>query len=392
MSSRFLPQAALGVVLAGTAAGCVRAPLRPSLAETPATTIALEPFADRRQAIAVVVAGDTLRFLFDTAGGVTALSPRLAERLGCAPNGRLTGYRMTGERLDLPTCDGVSLRVGPLDVRTDAVVLSLDGAFGPDAPRLDGLVSLQTLGHVPLTLDLARNTVTVETPQTLAARTRAMTPLRTRIATGPNGAERTPYVELTGPGGPLWFMLDSGHTGTAFVAPHAARRLGLADTTGGDATVALAPGLRVGVPLQGKADLIHDGVFGMPALERAVWTVDLPTARLWVGPVSPLFTPPTSATGTPSERWYDLTLFDRGQAQPVIVQVVEAPGGPTGRLRFVGDDRVYDLHDLRVDSDSLHFGLPMRRTYPFHVGFSGDAGSGTWGDAARGGRVEMRRR
>ena len=43
-----------------------------------------------------VVGADTGRFLFDTGGGASLVTPQLARSLGCSPAGRSVGFRMSG--------------------------------------------------------------------------------------------------------------------------------------------------------------------------------------------------------------------------------------------------------------------------------------------------------
>ncbi|HYE58198.1 MAG TPA: hypothetical protein VD948_06815, partial [Rhodothermales bacterium] len=69
------------------------------------------------------------------------------------------------------------------------------------------------------------------------------------------------------------------------MTPRTARALGIADTLRHRAEVPLAfsSGVRVRTPVEVK-DIIHDGVINAATIARAVWTVDLATSRMWVGP------------------------------------------------------------------------------------------------------------
>jgi hypothetical protein len=390
---RFRPLLAAPALLAGAA---LSGPLGAQ------STVPLAPFGPgRMRTVSVVVANDTLDFLFDTGGGVTVISPALAARLGCTPAGRLTGYRMLGQRLESPVCRDVALQVGGVSARRDAAVMELQ-PYGPDGPRVDGMVSLHTLAPHALTVDMAAGRLTVETPASLARRVRGMTPLRARLATGLEGGELDAYVGV--PVGPAeaWLLWDSNHGGPTFVAPWLATLLG-ADSAGGavDAALALGPGAPVRTPVQRQAALIHDGVLGGGLVARAEWTIDLAGGRLWVGDVRPLLEPPADAAAQASAvpptadpaGWYDLTLVVGGERQAAVVQLTRTAGALAGRARFLGDDAEHELRDVRADGDRLEFGLPLRRTYPVRLTFAGTTGQGTWGDpATRGGRAEARKR
>src|SRR3954462_11480201 len=47
-------------------------------------------------------------FLFDTGGGISYISPSFAQTIGCKPWGQITGFMLTGQRLDMSRCDGLS--------------------------------------------------------------------------------------------------------------------------------------------------------------------------------------------------------------------------------------------------------------------------------------------
>ena len=390
---RFAP---LLLALALHTAAAQTAPARP-------VTIPLAPYGPApMRTVAVTIADTTYDFLFDTGGGVTTISPALAARLGCTPAGRTRGYRMTGEYLEAPVCRDVALSVGGHAARVEAAVMELKPYGDMAVPPVHGMISLHTLAGRALTLDLPHDRVIVESAASLRERVRTRAPLRLRLATGLDGASLDAYVGV--PAGPamLWLLWDSGHQATTFVAPHAAQRLGLADTvpdrSSGVVTLALAPGIAARTPVMAKR-IIHDGVLSAGALARAEWTIDLAGDRMWVGPVRPLLEPPAVATAPvppPSADptgWYDVTLVVGGDRQQAVLRVERAGAGLTGRLRFVGDEKELALRDVRAHDATLEFQLPMRQVYPVRLTFRALTGTGTWGDpATRGGAVEGTKR
>src|SRR6266511_2645490 len=70
----------------------------------------MEPWR-RSVAVRVEVAGKERLFQFDTGGGVSFITPALAKKLGCEKGARLVGFRMTGDKLDTPRCDNISIAI-----------------------------------------------------------------------------------------------------------------------------------------------------------------------------------------------------------------------------------------------------------------------------------------
>ena len=64
-----------------------------------AQSIKLEPYAGKLRQISVRVADKDYKFLFDTGGGHTLISPDIAAAVGCKPSGRMLGFRMNGDNL-----------------------------------------------------------------------------------------------------------------------------------------------------------------------------------------------------------------------------------------------------------------------------------------------------
>jgi len=131
------------------AAAAVLLTAAPALAEQP---LALQPLRERLRTIKVEVNGVASTFLLDTGGGVTTITPQFAERIGCRPWGRITGYRMFGDRLDMQRCDGTRISSGGLDLGTVTVaVYDPTALLAPDrgSRRLAGHGCLRRQGRHP---------------------------------------------------------------------------------------------------------------------------------------------------------------------------------------------------------------------------------------------------
>jgi hypothetical protein len=246
-------------------------------------TIPLHRYQGRLRTMRVLIGGQAFDFLFDTGGGLTLVAPAVAARARCVPAGRSVGYRMSGERLDVPLCTGtIPIELGAWHTAVaGAGVLDVMKLLPAGWPPLSGVVSLHTFAGRAITLDLAHDRVIVETPASLAARVRRMTPLEGRLATGMDGAAVSLFVAARAGGGKLWFELDTGNLDVIQLAPYAARLLGVADAPA-NVTLRLAPSHVITAPARRRREVIYDGVLSEAALARDVYTMDLATGRLWV--------------------------------------------------------------------------------------------------------------
>jgi Aspartyl protease len=270
--------AALGIPAAAAVAGTTRSPTGP-------VTVPLHRYAGALKTVSVTAGGSAWPFLFDTGGGLTLITPKLAARLGCTPFGRVTGFRMSGEPVHFRHCEAAGLDVS--GVRLDhapIAVFDLMALLPPELPELGGLLSLESFRDRPVTIDWAADRLVLETEASLAERTRRLPEMRMRLATGEDGASVTVLVEVAARRGSLWFLLDSGNLAGTLLAPHALALLGLSPPGSPPVLdrVSLEP---VGLPaVTGPAevrDLIYDGVFGEGFLGRGVFTLDLRSRRLW---------------------------------------------------------------------------------------------------------------
>jgi hypothetical protein len=353
----------------------------------------------RLRTIRVRAGDDTLDFLLDTGNGTTLLGRDVAARVGCRPGGHAVGFRMTGERVGGETCAGVRLDVASIPVEATTGVVDMAALLDTPAPRVHGVVSLRTFAGHAVTLDLAHDQLVVETPASLARRTRTMRELPARIATGVSGADLDLFVGLRAGGVPLWLEWDSGHQAPTFLAPHAARLLGVADSAmRADAALPLLPDDTVTAPVVVK-DIIYDGVLSAGFLERAVWTVDSEHGRVWVGPVAriptlpttsvPDVTPPTAEPAGTYETWANVG----GRTQHGVLTIARVGGALRGTVRGVGEEGELVLRDVSMQGNELRYFLPLRDPTPVRVTFDGLVGTGTWGDpAGRGGSLRVTKR
>lgn len=395
-----VPLAVAAAMSSGIAGRAPEAPARPSLQarETAPVAIPLRTLFGRLRTVRVRVGEDSLDFLFDTGNGTTLLSPELATKLGCHPVGRAVGFRMTGERMEGPRCEGVHLEVGGIAVELSAGVVDVSRLLDRPAPGVAGVLSLAAFAGRAITLDLARGRLVVESPASLAARTRTMTRVPLRLATGIAGAELCAFVGIPSARATLWLEWDSGHQAPVFLAPHAARLLGVPDSLKRvDVELPLANGVVVPALVR---DIIYDGVLGAAAIERAVWTLDLARGRMWVSALAPIPALPrdTAAVVTPPSAdptgVYETSATIQGHVQRGVLIVRRDDGALRAFERAVGEDDIVQLPNVAATGNELRYTLPLREPTPAHVAFDGLVGTGTWGDPAngRGGALRLVKR
>jgi len=271
--------AALGVALGFVAASHAATP-------APALVIPLTPYLGAIPSMKVQLGGKASTVLLDTAGGLTVLMPSGVAKAGCEPWGRLSGMRMRGDRLDLPRCDNIDLRVEgqPLSV-VESGVWDFSKLLPKDAPPLDGSVALDAFAGKVITLDLSSNRLIVETAATEKTRVAHASELPMRLAREVGGASLTPMIGIETAKGKIWLELDCGSDADVMLNRAIAGVLDL--DTSSDRAQPVKLSLKPNVVLQGRArvlDLVVDGNIGAPVLRHWVVTMDLARERLWLAP------------------------------------------------------------------------------------------------------------
>jgi hypothetical protein len=108
----------------------------PAIAQKAPTSIPLIRFEGGLLMISGSVGAENqCSFVLDTGADLRVLSKSLVEKAGGVPTGQFTGFRMTGERLDVQLYTISELRVGPV-LLSPALVGGWDGL---DKLHLDGI-------------------------------------------------------------------------------------------------------------------------------------------------------------------------------------------------------------------------------------------------------------
>lgn len=264
--------------------------VHPAAARTRPTVIPLGMYLGVLPSLEVRFAGGEHTMLLDTGGGLTVVTPATAAAVGCHPWGRLTGFRMRGDRVDMGRCDRVTLTVAGLRVRVpEAGVWDFGKALPKNAPPLAGSIALDAFAHRAVTLDLAKRRFVIETRSSLAARLRrehaVAAPMR--LEREVNGASLVPLLGIDTPKGRLWMEIDSGSDGEVIANRPLAHALGLdpQDRRPQPMSASIGGGLRLQAPAR-LTNLVIDGDIGEPVLRRWVITVDLAHGKLWLAPAA----------------------------------------------------------------------------------------------------------
>lgn len=255
-----------------------------ALSSAHAQTIALQPFMQTGLSVHAVINGQAGNFMFDTGGGISIITPEFARKIGCRPWGQVTGFRMSGERLDSERCDGIAVQVGAVGAQVDSVgVVDLKKLL-PPGTDVDGSLALDLFADKVVAFSQTRRTLTVTDAVPEALQACASVPLRlVRVA---EGLSLTVDVPVRTRAGTLWFEMDSGNLSSYTVVNQAvAKHVGLQADAKRQQTVALT--LADGTAFSSPATLmpmILDGNLGTRFLAQYDVTVDLPHKRAWIVP------------------------------------------------------------------------------------------------------------
>ncbi len=240
----------------------------------------------------------SVHVIFDTGAGLDVLAPSVIEKVHGKPAGQFTGFRMTGERLDIPLFVVPELSVGPVKKR-DAVVGSWDVL---DKLHLDGIVSLNDFRQQPVTFDFVKKVVVFETPESLAQRRATETSVPVKFD-DQRGITLDLFAEfLVGDQTDLC-EIDTGSP-SATVSTRYMQPLGIEkdckdvrrierrtvagatqiryDTTLSQISIAAAPQISLAHPRVGFSDIIYDCVIGLDFWAGKAFSIDIPGRQVFI--------------------------------------------------------------------------------------------------------------
>jgi hypothetical protein len=233
------------------------------------------------------VRGHEGSFVFDTGGGVTYISPAFAQTIGCKPWGQLSGFVLTGQRLDMQRCDDLIFDIEGRNFSAPiAGVFDLMKFMPPNLPKVDGSIGLDLFAGRAVTLSLADSTLTVESPASLRQRTRKGKEISIRLVRELEGIALAVVVGVVTPQGTAWMELDSGNGGANVVAKHIAPLLNLKTDVKQPqpAKFVLVGGVAVAGDARVNDTLIMDGNIGTRFMIDWDVTFDLGKGRAWLTP------------------------------------------------------------------------------------------------------------
>lgn len=257
-----------------------------ALAAEPEAVFQLEPFR-KTIAIRATVGGVPAKFAFDTAAGMTVFEKSFFNRVGCKQRQRLTGFRMTGERLDSAYCEDLPVELDGgryTSTARAATAADMNHLFGAEVEPIGGLLGLDIFDGKTITIDFPNRRLIVESPASAAERQLPGAELQARLSREMQGRTLSVSVAMPTPEGPVWMELDSGNGGTVLVSKPFARLFGLDPDKDKPQKVdfTLPNGLRVATDMAFTPDMIIDGNIGMPFLKDVVLTMDLRAGRVWI--------------------------------------------------------------------------------------------------------------
>jgi hypothetical protein len=230
-----------------------------------------------------VINGQPGTFLFDTGVGVSNLSPALVQKIGCRPWGRITGFRMTGERIDNQHCDGIVVELSGQRLLAPVVsTANIMALLGPNVPPVDGALGLDVFASQAISI-IPRRSIVIESPASLAARIANAQELPIRVVRDVEGIALSVDAAVRTSSGTAWMELDGGNGGSMVVANHIAPLLGLKTDISTPEPVSFS--LANGIAVEGMArtrDLIMDGNISAQFLNNWILTLDLPHQRAWM--------------------------------------------------------------------------------------------------------------
>ncbi|UYQ91541.1 retropepsin-like domain-containing protein [Chitinophaga horti] len=244
-------------------------------------TIRLFKYAGNLKQVRVTIAGRTCHLLFDSGGGFTLLSPELAAQAGKTPYGQMSGFRMSGEKINYQRIDSITIAIGKLDLfHPEMGVWDLMSILPDGLPKIDGVLSLKSFEGRVVELDLGKDMLILHDEAPRPGNQSAWQSISARFATGNEGNELTIFLNILRNNRNYWFLFDSGNIGAPLLSSATVNEWRLpADSTGLYVTD-LAP-LAKQVSCE-KRDILYDGALNFGIISQRRFLLDLRKRKIWM--------------------------------------------------------------------------------------------------------------
>ncbi len=233
--------------------------------------------------IQATIAGHKGTFLFDSGSGISSISPEFAALIGCDPWGQITGFRMTGDRLDMQRCDHLTFDFGNKKLQAQAVgVFDVSKYLPAEVGHVDGTIALDLFADQVFTLSYGRHFLQLRNIEDIARRNPELR-MPVHIVRNAEGFALSVDLPVKTTAGTAWFEMDSGNTSPFVIVNDSLAALFQLSADAKRAPIKLTLGN--GTMFEGEArvrKLILDGNLGVSFLATHDVTVDVPHATAWV--------------------------------------------------------------------------------------------------------------
>ncbi len=255
-----------------------------------AQTITMEPAVDGLLTVHATVNGHEGTFLFDSGSGFSSISPQFAALVGCRPWGQITGFRMTGQRLDMQHCDQVTFHLGNRSFAPTTVgVFDIAKLLPSEVGQVDGTIALDVLSDEAFTLSYGGRFLRLLDRKALIEKTAGHRSMPIHVVRDAEGLALTVNLPVNTSAGTGWFEMDSGNTSSLVLVNKTLAPLFhlVGDAKENSVSLTLSDGSTFSGPAR-VLDLILDGNLGTSFLSKHDVTIDLVRKTAWVSSFVPL--------------------------------------------------------------------------------------------------------
>ncbi len=265
---------------------CLLLSLAIAASAEPVPKIRMEPFLKQLLILHATVRGHDGTFIFDSGTGVSSITPAFAAVIGCKPWGQISGFRMTGQRLDMPRCDHVTFQIAGASYPAATIGVLDTNKFMPPGTKqhVDGTLGLDIFAGRAIFFSYSGRFLEPLSRASLTTLIRGHKAMPVHLVRDAEGLALTVNLPVQTPDGTAWFEMDSGNnSGFLLVGKHLAGLLKVSsqNTAPQTLTASLADGSRFSGYVK-VLDLTLDGNLGTTFLSHYNVILDLVNTKAWV--------------------------------------------------------------------------------------------------------------